>query len=70
MEAEAPRQSLSPTSLSIEDAAHILSKASGQVVSARAIEADLAAGAPTNADGTLNLVQYGAWLLRELQSHD
>jgi hypothetical protein len=27
---------------------------------------DIEAGAPTNADGTLNLVHYAAWLIREM----
>lgn len=30
------------------------------------IRADLAAGAPANPDGTLNLIHYAAWLAREL----
>ena len=29
------------------------------------LRADAAAGAPLNADGTLNLVHYAAWLVRE-----
>jgi hypothetical protein len=29
------------------------------------IRQDLAAGAPVNADGTVNLVHYAAWLTRE-----
>jgi len=27
---------------------------------------DIDAGAPTNADGTINLVHYAAWLVKEL----
>jgi hypothetical protein len=34
------------------------------------IEADRAAGAPTNAGGTINLVHYAAWLVREMASRD
>ena len=30
------------------------------------LEADIEAGAPTNADGTINLVHYAAWLVKEL----
>jgi len=33
-----------------------------------AIAADVAAGAPVNADGTINLVHYCAWLVREAPS--
>jgi hypothetical protein len=28
--------------------------------------ADIDAGAPTNADGTINLVHYAAWLVKEM----
>jgi hypothetical protein len=34
------------------------------------IDADVANGAPTNADGTINLVHYGAWLVREIANRD
>ena len=30
------------------------------------IREDIAEGAPTNADGTLNLVHYAAWLVQEM----
>jgi hypothetical protein len=29
-----------------------------------AIRSDLDAGAPANPDGTINLVHYGAWIIR------
>jgi hypothetical protein len=32
------------------------------------LEADVVAGAPTNVDGTFNLVGYAAWLVREVAS--
>lgn len=57
---------LSPTALSLADAAKLLSKTGGTPVSVEMLEADLVAGAPTNADGTLNLVHYAAWLVREI----
>ena len=34
------------------------------------IELDIAEGAPTNADGTLNLVHYAAWLVKEMAGGD
>jgi hypothetical protein len=34
------------------------------------LEADLAASAPANPDGTINLLYYGAWLVREMPSRD
>lgn len=56
---------LNPTALSLADAARLLSAVGGQAVTVEMLEADVAAGAPTNADGTLNLVQYAAWLVRQ-----
>ena len=47
---------LNPMALSVEQAAQTLGIPRGWV------EDDVAAGAPTNADGTVNLVHYAAWL--------
>jgi hypothetical protein len=59
---------LSPTAMSVRDAARLLSRTGGQPISQEMVEADIAAGAPTNPDGTLNLVHYAAWLVKELAS--
>ena len=61
-----PKPRLSPTALSVADAALLLTKLGGDPISEKMIEADIAAGAPRNADGTINLVHYGAWLVREM----
>ncbi len=58
-------QKLNPAALSLADAAQLLSGAAGQLVTAEMLEKDVADGAPTNADGTLNLVFYAAWLVKE-----
>ena len=50
------------------DAALILSRIGGRPVTEAMIRADVDAGAPTNADGTLNLVHYAAWLVRQMSS--
>ena len=47
---------LDPAALSVHDAARMLG------VERAWLEADLEAGAPRNADGTVNLVHYAAWL--------
>ena len=57
---------LSPTALSVADAARVLSAAGGQPVTAEMLERDVDAGAPTNPDGTISLVSYAAWLVREM----
>jgi len=64
------RSTLSPTSLSVEDAARLLTAAGGARITAESIAGDLEAGAPMNADGTINLVHYTAWLVRELAGRD
>jgi hypothetical protein len=61
-EVAAPRLSALP----IEQVATLLRHAGSQQISVDTIRADLAAGAPANRDGTINLVVYAAWLAREL----
>ncbi|MCL4741614.1 MAG: hypothetical protein KJZ54_05350 [Phycisphaerales bacterium] len=60
------RPSLNPAALSVADAALVLTRLGGGPVTEELIEADLEAGAPTNADGSINLVHYAAWLVREM----
>ena len=52
----AERKTLNPAALTIEEAAKMLG------VRREWLEEDVEAGAPQNADGTLNLVHYAAWL--------
>ena len=59
------RAGLSPQALPLVDAARILTKVSGQPISEELLRDDVIQGAPTNPDGTLNLVHYVAWLLKE-----
>lgn len=61
---------LNPAALSVPHAAKLLTRAGGSPVTDAMIAADLAAGAPTNADGTINLVHYAAWLVREMANRD
>jgi hypothetical protein len=62
--------SLDPNRLTVEQAARILSTAGRKLVSVETLEQDSAAGAPTNPDGTLNLVHYAAWLVKEMGRGD
>ncbi len=64
MSGEDAKSGLNPAALRLEDAVRMLG------ISADMLEADLAAGAPTNADGTINLVHYAAWLNREVGKTD
>ncbi len=56
---------LDPARMSVASAAALLSRASGDEVTEADIRADIDSGAPTNSDGTLNVVHYAAWLARE-----
>jgi hypothetical protein len=52
--------------LSLADAARALSQIGGEPITEQMLRADVEAGAPTNADGTLNLVHYAAWLAKQM----
>jgi hypothetical protein len=67
---EPPRPVLNPTALRVGDAAKLLTRVGGEVVTAEMLEADIGHGAPTNPDGTLNLVQFAAWLVKEMSGGD
>ena len=56
---------LDPSRLSPADAARALTVAGRVRVTELMIRTDIEAGAPVNADGTINLVHYAAWLARE-----
>jgi len=64
-----PNPSLNPTALSIQHAAMVLTKTSGRPVTVEMLQVDLANGAPTNADGTMNLIYYAAWLVKNVLQH-
>lgn len=65
MSGNAPMQNpgLKVTALAVLDLAKLLSKSAGKSVTAEMIRYDIEAGAPVNADGTVNLVHYAAWLV-------
>lgn len=52
--------------VSVKDAAEMLSRAGRKTVTVEMIQSDIAAGAPVNPDGTINLLGYTAWLAREV----
>ena len=63
----ADRTALDPAALSLTDAARVLSAAKNGKVTVDMLQADVQAGAPTNTDGTLNLVHYARRLARIFQ---
>lgn len=56
---------INPNAITPADAARLLSAAFREQITAEMIEADIAAGAPTNGDGTINVLHYAAWLIME-----
>ena len=59
---------LNPAALPAADAARVLTRLGGKPVTEAMLVADIDAGAPTNADGSLNLVHYAAWLVKEMSA--
>ena len=57
------------TALTVDQIAKILSSAGGRRITEEMIAADIEAGAPTNPDGTVNLVHYTSWLVKESSAH-
>ena len=65
-----PGKKLNPAALSLTEAARILSASGPKPVTAELLRADIDAGAPTNPNGTINLVHYTAWLVKEMGRAD
>lgn len=63
-------ESIDPSRLTIQQAAKILSAAYRERIEIEKLRADFDAGAPTNEDGTINLVNYTAWQAKEMGRGD
>ena len=59
---------LNPAAMPVEDAARVLTRLGGKPVTEAMLRVDIDAGAPTNADGSVNLVHYAAWLVKEMSA--
>lgn len=59
-------EQVNPNSLTVAQVARLLSRAGSSPVTPVMVEEDVASGAPTNPNGTINLVHYAAWLLKEM----
>lgn len=55
-----------PEALSKENLVTVLRRSGSRTISMERLEADIAAGAPVNADGTMNVIDYAAWILKEM----
>ncbi len=58
------------TALTVAQAAKVLSAAGGRRITEDMLRTDIDAGAPVNTNGTINLVHYAAWLVREMAGGD
>lgn len=58
------------TALTVSQIAKVLSAAGGRRITEKMVRADIDAGAPVNPDGTINLLHYTAWLVREVTGGD
>lgn len=56
--------SLKLTALPPEMLVRLLKQAGSRLISAETLAADFAAGAPKNEDGTVNLIEYAAWIVK------
>jgi hypothetical protein len=53
------------TAIQPEKLLEILRRSGSREVSAETIADDIAGGAPVSEDGTINMIEYAAWLIRE-----
>ena len=56
--------SLKLTALQPEMLVNILRRAGSRLISAETLATDFEAGAPRNEDGTVNLIEFSAWLVK------
>ncbi len=53
------------TALQPDVLVRLLKQSGSRTVSAETLAEDIASGAPKNPDGTINLIEYAAWLAKE-----
>lgn len=56
--------SLKLTALQPDMLVNLLKGTGSRLISAELLTADFAAGAPRNEDGTINLVEFAAWIVK------
>lgn len=60
---------LNPLALSRENLVTLLKKAGFRDMTSEMLQEDIDGGVPVNADGTISLVKYMAWTIREVHSN-
>lgn len=61
---------LNPQALRLADMARVLSASGSSPVTVEMLQADIDDGAPRNPDGTMNLIRFAAWLVKEIARAD
>ena len=64
-----PNNTVNPLALPADDAVRMLRRSGCTAMSDETLARLVEDGLPLNADGTLNIVEYMAWMLKEGQSH-
>lgn len=59
-----------PEALPKETVVEVLRRSGSRTATKERLDADIAAGAPVNADGTINVIAYTAWILKEDADED
>ena len=65
-----PKPAVAPQAVSLEDAARLLSRAGGRLVTLDVLPGDVDGGALANPDGSLNQVHGAAWLVKKMGRGD
>ena len=58
-----------PRALRVAELVTALKAAGSRTISEETVAADIAQGAPANADGTVDMIKYGAWILMRENRH-
>ena len=59
------KEPLKITAIDQDKLIEILRKSGSRETSPEALTTDIAAGSPVNEDGTINMIEYAAWLIKE-----
>ena len=59
-----------PEALPKETLIEVLRRSGSRTATLERLEVDIAAGAPINADGTINIIAYTAWILKGESDED
>lgn len=62
-------EQLKLTALTPEDLVKVLVRSGCRIMTLDLLKQDIDAGLPTNANGTINLLTYAAWTIKEMNSH-